>query len=265
MAPPSQGLEPPANPVRFTFYFADNLDGLADAAAASGASAIQSTLSKIKMNQGWPLSLVEQSGEIGGTQLSSTEKHLLRKLSEEGVIRPPTIKFGTKTESFVFTPKPGRTRLNAANREIYERAMALISAIRKGQLLPDQYKIFVPIRILEVLRDRGFLKSNSEARAQYHNLVVLRVAHLKEVLPGRWQLHLNRTEENEAALALAISLLRTGTLANMEVNQEARIALTKNEEYIQSLISAAELKKRQKQLHDEQAAHEFEQLMLKFD
>ena len=51
----------------------------------------------------------------------------------------------------------------------------------------------------------------------------------------------------------------------MEVNQEARIALTRGEEYIQSLISAAELKKRAKQIQDEQASHEFEQLLLKFD
>ena len=51
----------------------------------------------------------------------------------------------------------------------------------------------------------------------------------------------------------------------MEVNQEARIALTKGEEYIQSLISSAELKKRTKQIKDEQAAHEFDQLLLKYD
>ena len=246
------------------FYFADNLDGLADVAVACGATAIKSALEKVKMNQGWPLSLVEATGEIGGTKLSATEKSLIGKLSEEGVIKPPTIKFGNKIESFVFTPRPGATRLNAANREVYERAMALISAVRKGQLLPEQYRIRWPVAILEGLRDRGYVGSNSEAKGQYQNLVVLRVAHLKQVATGRWQLHLNRTEENEAALTLAISLLRTGSLAGMEVNNEARIALSKGEEYIQSLISASELKKRQKQVKDEQASYEFEQLILKF-
>ena len=246
------------------FYFTDNLDGLADAAVACGASAIKSALDKVKMNQGWPLSLIETVGEIGGVKLSVTERSLIGKLSEEGVIKPPTIKFGSKTESFVFTPRPGATRLNAANREVYERAMALISAVRKGQLLPEQFRIRSPQLILEKLRDRGYVGSNSEARAQYQNLVVLRVAHLKEVVVGRWQLHLNRTEENVAALNLAISLLRTGSLAGMEVNNEARIALSKGEEYIQSLISASELKKRQKQVKDEQAAYEFEQLLFKF-
>jgi hypothetical protein len=80
-----------------------------------------------------------------------------------------------------------------------------------------------------------------------------------------WQLHLNRTPENEAALKLAIELLRTGTMSDMEVDKEARIALSKGEEYIQSLISSAEMKKRQKQLKDPQAVHEFEQLLLRLD
>lgn len=247
------------------FYFADNLDGLADIVARAGTPALQSTLKKVKDNQGWPLSLVASTGEIGGTKLSVTEVQLVQKLAAEGIVRPPTIKFGTKTESFLFTPKPGSTRLNAANREVYERAMALISAVRKGQLLPEAYRIRSPVRILESLRDSGFLRSNSEARDQYQNLVVLRVAHLRQTSPSMWQLHLNRTPENEAALKLAIELLRTGTMSNMEVDKEARIALSKDEEYVQSLISSAEMKKRQKQLTDGQAVHEFEQLLLKLD
>lgn len=97
------------------FYFADNLEGLADAAAAAGASAISSVLKKVKDNQGWPLSLVGLQKEIGGVKLSPTEVALIQKLSAEGVIKPPTIKFGSKQELFVFTPRPGPTRLNAAN------------------------------------------------------------------------------------------------------------------------------------------------------
>jgi hypothetical protein len=247
------------------FYFADNLDGLADTAAAIGANAIKSTLNKVRKNQGWPLSLIASSGEIGGIKLDPTERILIEKLSEEGVIKPPTIRFGAQSQSFVFTPKPGKTRLNAANREIYERAMALVSAVRKGQLLPARFAIRSPFLILQALRDRGYLRSNSEAKDQYQNLIVLRVAVLKPAGSGQWQLHLNKTTENVAALDLAINLLRTGSLANMEVNQEARIALTKDEEYIQSLISATELKKRQKQIKDEQASHEFEQLLLRFE
>lgn len=247
------------------FYFTDNLDGLADAAAMAGANSLKGVLDKVKSNQGWPISLVQRTQEIGGTKLNATESALIDKLAQEGVLKPPTITFGAKSESFIFTPKPGSTRLNAANREVYERAMALVSAVRKGQLLADAYRIRSPVRILESLRDTGFLRSNSEARDQYANLVVLRVATLKQTSPTRWQLHLNRTPENEEALRLAIGLLRTGEMANMEVNQEARIALSRDEKYIQSLIASSELRARKKQIENQEAQHEFEQLMLRFD
>lgn len=245
------------------FYFSDNLDGLADAAVSSGASTIKTALEKVKANQGWPMSIMKRTGEIGGVKLSTTEIALVDKLAGEGMIRPPTISFGGKSESFLFTPRPGAARLNASNREVYERAMALISAVRKGQLLAESYRIRSPLRILESLREKGHLGSNSEAREQYQNLVVLKVAYLKQTSQNMWQLCLNRTPENEDALTLAINLLKTGELSGMEVNSDARIALGKGEEYIQSLISASEIKKRQKAVADPQAAYEFEQLLLK--
>ena len=247
------------------FYFTDNLDGLADIAASMGSNAIKSTLEKVKNNQGWPLGLIAKTGEIGSTKLDQTELALVEKLSQEGIVKPPTIKFGAVSQSFIFTPKPGGARLNAANREIYERAMALVSAVRKGQLLADRIKIISPLAILRALRDRGFLGANSEARDQYKNLVVLKVATLQPTSSTRWQLHLHKTPENEEALDLAIRLLDSGELAGMEVDKDARIALTKDEEYIQSLISASELKKREREFENPEADYEFQQLLLKFD
>ncbi|MEJ5024972.1 hypothetical protein [Brucella anthropi] len=246
------------------FYFADNLDGFADAAASAGANNIKKTLTHIQDNQGWPLSLIASRGEIGGTKLDPVQLSLVQKLSAEGVIKPPTIRFGGKTESFIFTPRPGGARLNAANREIYERAMALIAAVRKGQLLPDQYRIKSPTAILRKLRDQGYIGSSSEASNQYHNLVVLRVGGLR---PSRYgfSFHLHKTPENESALSLAINLLSTGSMSGMEVNDDARLAMTKDENYIQSLISARELKSRAEFIKNEEADHEFQQLLLKFD
>lgn len=246
-------------------YFADNLDGLADIAATAGAGEIGKALAVIRKHQGWPLSLAMTQGEIGGNKLTVTQSALISKLAEEGILKPPTIAFDNTSESFLFTPQPGRARLDCANREIYERAMALVAAVRKGQLLPDQYRIKWPLSILRALRDRGYLGSNSDANAQYRNLIVMKVAYLKETSAGRWQLHLLPTEENKAALDLAIQLLQTGDLAGMEANNEAKIALSKNEKYIQSIVAAAELRKREKKFVDEQAAYEFEQLMLTFN
>lgn len=247
------------------YHFVDNLQGLADAAASAGASNLQRLLEKLGRNQGWPMSLALSRKEIGGVAINQTEVSLMTKLASEGMIKPPTISFGQQSESFLFTPSPGGTRLNASNREIYERAMALISAVRKGQLLPDKYAIRSPLAILRSLRDSGYLRSNSEADKQYQNLVQMRVGFLKPTGFGRSQFHLNPTEENQKAIDLAIRMLATGSVSGMEVDQEARIALTKDDQYIQSLISASQLKVRQKQVADPEASEEFTQLMLKFD
>lgn len=247
------------------YHFVDNLEGLADTAAAVGANNLSAALKKVEANQGWPLSLLTARGEIGQTKLNITEQSLIARLASEGMIKPPTIKFGDQEESFLFTPKPGGTRLNASNREIYERAMALVSAVRKGQLLPKRIAIRSPLAILRTLRDSGYLRANTEAGNQYQNLVRLRVGALRSVGGGWSQFHINDTEENQQALTLAIQLLSTGTMSGMEVDQEARIALSKDDQYIQSLIASSELKKRERQIRDEEADYEFDQLILKFD
>jgi hypothetical protein len=247
------------------FYFADNLDSLVDLTAKIGATDIQAVLGIVKNNQGWPLSIIQQRLEIGGTKLSSSQKQLLVHLCSEGILKPPSLKFANSSETFVFTPAPGSSRLNPANREIYERAMALVSCVRKGQLLADRFKIRMPVRILESLRDKGHLGANSEAPSQYKNLVHLRVGYLHPSSGDKWSFHLHKTDENKKALSLAINLLRTGELANLEVDQDARLALSKDEKYIQSVISSAELKKREKVTLSEAAAQQFEQLILSYE
>jgi len=180
-------------------------------------------------------------------------------------LKPPSLEFKSNKETFVFTPAPGSSRLDSTNREIYERSMALVSCVRKGQLLADKYRIKMPVRLLEALRDRGYLGSNSEAAIQYKNLVFLKVGYLQKTTSDRWQFHLNKTEENKKALDLAINLLRTGELSNLDVKQDARLALSKDEKYIQSVISAAELKEREKVTLNEDTAHQFEQLILAYE
>ncbi|MCF7496529.1 hypothetical protein L3V35_15910 [Vibrio sp. L5-1] len=247
------------------FYFADNLDGLADMSAKAGADDISTVLSIIKENQGWPLSLVLSRLELGGRKITTTQKELLVQLCSEGILKPPSIEFKDKSEMFIFTPKPGNVRLDVMNREIYERAMALVSCVRKGQLLADQYRIRYPVSILKALRDKGYIGSNSEAENQYKNLVFLKVGSLRKTYGTRCQFVLNKQPENIEALNLAISLLETGDLANMDVKKEAQLALSKDEKYIQSIISSAELKNRERVTMDSEASEQFEQLILGFD
>lgn len=246
------------------FYFADNLDSLVDLTAKIGAIDIQRVIEIVKNNQGWPLSVIERNMELGGTKLTVPQRELLIHLCKEGIFKPPSLEFNSKKETFVFTPAPGASRLNSANREIYERAMALVSCVRKGQLLADRYRIKMPVRLLEALRDKGYVGANSEAAVQYKNLVFLKVGKLQKRTTEMFEFHLNKTEENKNALNIAINLLRTGELANLEVNHDARLALSNDEKYIQSVISAAELKERKKVNLNEESAQQFEHLMLSY-
>ncbi len=248
------------------YYFSDNLDGLADLTAKSGSNNISKVLDKLKANQGWPLSMVMRNKEIGGTKLDHVELSLINTMSSEGILKPPSIKFGNgNSEQFVFTPNPGSARLNAANREIYERAMALVSCVRKGQLMPAQYRIKSPVAILRSLRNKGYLNSNSEASEQYKNLVFMKVAFLRPTSGSRCELVLIQSEENAQALDIAINLLTTGELASLEVNKEAIISFSKDETYIQSIISASDMRKRRQIQVAEEAKHEMDQLLLNLE
>ena len=247
------------------FYFSDNLDGLADLSAKVGSDDISKVLEIIRKNQGWPLSLIHQRLELGGFTLTATQKELLIQLCSDGILKPPSLKFNNTKETFIFTPKPGNARLDVANREVYERAMALVSCVRKGQLLADQYRIRHPVAILRALRDKGYIGANSEANNQYRNLVFLKVGKLVDVGHGRFQFQLVKEPENIEAVNLAIGLLQTGDLANLDVKKEAQLALSKDEKYIQSIISSAELKKREQVVLEAEASEQWEQFVLGLD
>ncbi|WP_065187877.1 hypothetical protein [Shewanella woodyi] len=247
------------------FYFADNLEGLVDMSAKAGTDDIAIVLDIIKKNQGWPLSLIQKRVELGGNKLTTTQQSLLIQLCQDGILKPPSIDFKRQRETFIFTPRPGSHRMDVSQREVYERAMALVSCVRKGQLLADKYPIKSPKAILTALKDRGYIGSNSEAENQYKNLVFLKVGSLRRISSGSSQFVINRTEENLEALDLAINLLETGDLSGMDVKKDAQIALSKDDSYIQSIVSAAELKKRAQIAVTSEATEQFEQLILGLD
>src|SRR6185437_9256641 len=130
-------------------------------------------------NQGMPMSMIASQSRIADTIISADEVQLLQALAEEGIIKPPSIKRpNQKEEQFIFTPAPGKTRLSAAKREIYEKAMALAAAVRKGQLLPEAIRIRSPQALLNALEDRKRLRANTEAAHQYRNLTTLGIGRL---------------------------------------------------------------------------------------
>ncbi|RGE38329.1 hypothetical protein DZC30_22645 [Comamonas testosteroni] len=245
-------------------YFSDNLDALATQAAAGGAKSIEKILSLLSKAQGWPLSLIIQQGEIHGTKLSAQELLLLQELVTDGVLRPPSLR-NTVTnadEFFVFTPRPGKLRLDGARREIYERTMALVAAVRKGQLLPVAYKIWSPVALLNKLRSQKWIGASSEAANQYRNLVALRVGHLVHVSGDRYRFVLNDQPENIQAVDDAIMLFQSGDLPASNASQDAQIALQRDESFIQSIIASNKLKSIERPKLDAESTAQIEQLLL---
>jgi hypothetical protein len=181
----------------------------------------------------------------------------------DGVLRPPSLRTARADEHFVFTPRPGAGAMDGSSREIYERTMAIVAAVRKGQLLPSRFAIRSPVRLLETLADYKKIGASTEAAMQYSNLVTLRVGKLVPAARSGWfEFELIETPENVQALQDAISIFRSGEPLSSGVSDEARIALQRDETYIQSIVASSALRLIPRPALDEQARIEMDQLLL---
>jgi len=244
-------------------YFSENADLFSDLVAKSGAKTVQKILTLIKQAQGIPLHIVETRKEINGVKLTDQEITLLKSLAHDSVIKPPSIKTSHSGENyFLFTPKPGEARLSATKREIYERAMALVSAVRQGQYLPKEYAIRSPYAILRKLSNDNEIGASTEALEQYKQLTVLRVGRLVKQYNGWMKFVLNDTEENREAVKLALELIEIGEGKGLEIDDDARLAIAQGQTYIESLISANKLKEKETVSLSEEHQEEVDNLFL---
>jgi len=244
-------------------YFSENADIFADHVAASGATSVQRTLELLRQAQGWPLSVIEATGEINGTKISPSEVLLLRRLAEDGAIKPPSINTSHAGNSlFLFTPTPMTAKVSPLKREVYERAIALVSAIRQGQLLPNRFRIRNPAAVLYTLKTDLQLRPTSDYSEQYNNLVKHRIARLEPLQGGFFQLKIIATPENIEALNIAYSLIQGQSTTGLGVDQEAVSALVGPSEYVESLISSKHLREKQPVSLAGDTNIELEQLLL---
>jgi hypothetical protein len=247
-------------------YFSENPEIYADAVAGGGATQIKKILEAIKGAQGYPLSLVENTKRIGQSDLTDDEVCLLLRLAQDGAVKPPSINTPHAGENFfLFTPTPSGAALAPTKREIYEKAMAIVAAVRQGQFLPKRFAIRQPGAVLYKLKsDLRLAKATTEAAQQYKNLVHLRVGQLVDVGHGYMQLRIIDTEENKEALDIAYDLVNAGVAKGIEVDEDARRALQQDQTYIESLISSGKLRKTKKvQITTEQQQQQLELFFLK--
>lgn len=218
-------------------YFSESTDGYANLVATDGANRVKKILKLLKENPGWPLIKFETDRELHGTSLNDQELAIIRKLAGDGFLPPPAIE--TKhagTNYFLFGPRPGKTKLVPSKRPIYEAAMALVAAVRQGQLLPAKYAIKWPRALLQSFKDKGFLRANTEALQQYRQVVILKVGRLEKINSDWAKLVLIERPENIEAVNMAIEMI-SGSEPRISSQDEIVLALREGEKYVESLIS----------------------------
>jgi hypothetical protein len=191
--------------------------------------------------------------------------NLLVRLAQDGAVKPPNLVTDHAGEQFfLFTPTPSGAALAPTKRDIYERAMAIVAAVRQGQLLPKQYAIRSPGAVLWKLRsDMKLGKATTEARQQYQQLVHIRVARLVPVTGGYYELHIIDTPENREALKIAYDLVNAGVTSGTEIDDEARKAMQQEYAYVESLVASGELHRREVVALTQEQQMEMENLFLK--
>lgn len=246
-------------------YFSGNLDGLIDVAARGDTPGLHKLLTAVAKSQGMPLSMILAQSKIADVAITPDEISLLKAMAEEGIIKPPSIKRPNQVEEqFIFTPAPGKTRMSAANREIYEKAMALAAAVRKGQLLPEAIRIKSPQALLGALEDKKVIKANTEAAHQYRNLTTLGLGRLESTGFGWHQFRLIDVPENLEAVRIAKTLLRGERPEDLELDQGARLLLDQDESYVKSHLASSKLRSDPtKPVMSKRAHDEIDQYMLK--
>jgi hypothetical protein len=244
-------------------HFAENAELFADHVAKVGADSVKRTLALVRSAQGWPLPLIEKTCEIAGKKISAEDLQLLKRLAQDGIIKPPTISTSYAGESaFMFTPTPGLVNVSPMKREQYERALAIVSAVRQGQLLPNRFRIRSPGAVLYRLMTDLQLSATSDYGEQYKNLVYLRIAQLVPMTGGYQQLKIIDTPENREALKIAYGLVQGDSTPDLVVDKEAMAAMVGPQEYIESLVSSKNMRERGRVVLTGEAVHDIQQLLL---
>jgi hypothetical protein len=228
-------------------YFSENSELFADAVASGGAASVRGVLEAIRQAQGWPLSLIEKATKIGKIEIAPDQVQLLKRLAQDGAVKPPMVETTYAGQNyFMFTPTPSGAALSPTKREVYERAMAIVAAVRQGQLLPRQYAIRSPAAVIYTLRrDLKLGKATTEATQQYKNLTHLRVGRLVPTGAGFSELHIIDQPENREALDIAYNMVSGDQIKGMEVDEEARKALQQEQQYVESLVASSQMRSRE--------------------
>lgn len=218
-------------------YFSENADAFADLAAGQGSGRVAGVINLLSQHQGWPLNLIRQQKRIGEVTIDNEQLKIVVALAGKGFSPPPAINTEHAGDNhFLFSPKPSSVTISPTKRQVYEAAMALVAAVRQGQLLPAKYAIRHPSALLTALKERKALRANTEAIEQYQKLVTLRLGRLVPAGGKKWAIfELIDVPENIEAVEMAIALV-SGESIGPTRDEEVAIAFRKGQSYVESLV-----------------------------
>lgn len=172
--------------------------------------------------------VAERPGQIAD-QSAFEDSDVLRAAVSMGVLMPVTVQGGTGCHGFVFSPRGG---LEPHDRIILDKARAIIACVRYGQVFAANRPILYPRAILQTLRDEGrFNRSHPDLKSQYSLLTQKMIGRPVQSGSG-WNFEIIDTDENKAALQLAIDMLEGSPAPSPFVNLDAKRALVSPQGYV---------------------------------
>ena len=217
-------------------YFSEKPDELANVVDRHGNDKVTEVLDAIRKNPGWPLSLTLNTALVGNTKLHPEQVILLQLLVKRGVLQPPSLTTTQNgTTHFLFTPPIGNLQVPVVEKEIYEKAMAVIAAARYGEHY-SKYRIRSIVYVINALLRDGFLRATSVAREQWRAAAMARVCEIKPAGAGWHEVHLIEQPENRHAIELALQLLKEGdVIDDRGLDQNASLMLAGGGQYSESM------------------------------
>lgn len=177
------------------FHAFENPQHLVSIFASHGSDRVRSELATLQNYQGLPV---------------SAETPVLLDAVGRGLLTSPSIKRPDGVlQPFAFLPYSIDQQFLTIKKSILDKAISILACVRCGQHFGGVTSIRSPVAILNKLQRGEALRSHSSAIRQYEVLYRMRVV---EYLHGGYgaSVRLVDTEDNKAAVTLAIELLRYG-------------------------------------------------------
>jgi len=175
-------------------YFMENPSVLNELIQRVGEEEIERAINAIRQYEGFPIGPTSN----GETTITKT----IRYLTSKKILQPYTI----EDKVFIFTPIFPTEKLQIVDRKYYEKAIALVSAIRYGENFAD-WKIRDPAALLRSFKMKGFLRPNPYANLQYSRPELTGIIYIKPVGNGFYETHLIENPDNIRIIEIAQQLI----------------------------------------------------------